>query len=71
MSGVSGLGKDILRLDKLSYCSEKVSRKKPSYGNTEQSRCGEGTLNMAGLVGWYKEDILQSMLNPEICLASS
>lgn len=32
---------------------------------------GGGTLNVAGPVGWYKEDSLQSVITPELCLASS
>lgn len=32
---------------------------------------GGGTLNVTGPVGWYKEDILWSILNPELRLASS
>lgn len=45
--------------------------KSPAMETQSEVTVGGGTLNVTEPVGWYKEDILWSILHPELCLASS
>lgn len=45
--------------------------KSPAMEAQSEVTVGGGTLNVTEPVGWYKEDILWSILHPELCLASS
>lgn len=68
LQGVSGLSNTEVRQ---AIAVKMLVGKSPAMETRSKVTIREGTVNVTEPLGWYKKDILQSVLNPEICLAST